>query len=192
MKMLKNIKNRFNTIAKVLLTIFTFLLWESCKDPSSKIYVISKEDSLHKVKHTRSDGIVLMPPVIPYGEYTFLVDSNYRFYFYGLPKDSISGVAGDDVVPDSTPLNLAPYNIFSIPPGHEKEFFEINVGEKDTSSHKNIVIASSRDTIVSDFIPFLRKIKNGSSPKWNIIFRRILEEEERVLNSKADVIKGRK
>ncbi len=192
MKMLSNIKNRFNIIRPALLVFFIVFLGGSCKEPLSEVYVISKEDSLHREKHTRSDGIVLMPPIIPYGEFTFLVDSNYHLYFYGLPKDSISGVVGDDVVPHSYLLDLTPDNVFSIPLGNEKEFFEINVGRKGTSSHKNIVIASSRDTIVSDFIPFLRQIKNDSLSKWNITFRRTLEEEERVLNLKTDLIKGKK
>lgn len=192
MKMLKIIKNRFNTVGQVLFVCFIVLLGGSCKDPLSKVYVISKEDSLHKLKHTRSDGIVLMPPVIPYGEYTFLVDSNYHFYFYKLPKDSISGIVGDDVSPSNEHLDLAPHDVFSISIGHEKKFFEVNIEGKDTSSRKNIVIASSRDTIISDFIPFLRKMKNDSLSKYNITFRRILEEEERILNFKTDFIKGKK
>ena len=183
--MLRIIKSRFG-ISSILLHVLSILFFSSCND-SNKIYIISIEDSIYKAAFTRNDGIVLAPPSIPIGDCTFLVDSNCHFYYYSFLPEPTLGMVGDDIYNENKHLGIMPNNIFTIPYGQEEEFFLVNVRSSPKKPrHKNVVIASAKDTIIGDFVPFLKKIKKDSSEKITIFFRRMLKEEKVVLKYKLD------
>lgn len=157
-----------------------------CNSSTDKVYIISKEDSIAKKKYIRRDGIVIMPPSILYGEYNFIVDSNNNFYYYQLQQEATKGITGDDEGYQNRSLAyLNRYLPFKIPHGLEKEFFEANISKNNNNlPYQNIVVASAKDTIVSDFIPFLRQCQKDSLSRLKITFRKFFREEQIVLRTK--------
>ena len=108
-----------------IIICFLFMSLSSCKQVTTS-YIISKEDSLYKVAHTKADGSVLIPLKVKYAPYTFVIDSNNNFYFYSfLEENREGGGVFDDDEPES--IGLMPNHLVIIPKGCEKIFFEENV-----------------------------------------------------------------
>ena len=187
MKMLKIISKiigvflRKNGLPYVVLSMFMMLLLSSCDN--SYTYIISKQDSLLKVSHTNSLGVVLMPPKVKYAIYTFVIDSSGHIFFYSMPEVEQGGGIYDEPEPDS--LNLMPNHIFVIPKGAEKSFFEKNVlKQKSERSIKNVMLASFKDTITVSFLKYLEAISEDKQNKISLSIRLALPEERKIITNK--------
>ena len=169
------------------LIISTFLLL-GCDNSTNLPYIISKEDSLKKLKYTREDGVVIMPPKVFQGNYNFIIDSNNKCYFYSFTQKTSNKFFVDDELPSPEEWlkNLTPEKLLSIPKGKEIEFFETNVLEKSEPGYA-VQIASEKDTITNDLLTYLLKL--NSRPNNNNMFlniRHILKVEKTILNKKSD------
>ncbi|WP_374163618.1 hypothetical protein [Arcticibacter sp. MXS-1] len=151
----------------------------SCRRPISP-YIISKEDSLRKVTHTNAQGIVLDLPKVKYAPYTFVIDSNNIVYFYAFPEERKQEGTTDGDEPNT--IGLLPNQVFIIPQGHEERFFETNVLSLKTSRvHKNVLLASFRDTITNNLISYINKVSSDPTKKISMKIRLALPEERRVI-----------
>ena len=187
MKMLKIISRilgiflRKNGAPYVVLCVFIVLLLSSCDN--SYTYIISEQDSLHKISHTDSLGVVLMPPKVKYAIYTFVADSSDQIFFYSMPEVKQEGGIYDEPEPDS--LHLTPNHIFVIPKGTEKNFFEENVlKQKSQRSIKSTMLASFKDTITVSFLKYLKAISEDKLNKISLTMRLALPEERKVITNK--------
>lgn len=173
----------------LVLSVFMMLL-SSCDH--SDTYIISKQDSLFKVSHTDSLGVVIMPPKVKYDNYTFVIDSSDRVFFYSMPEENPDrGGVFDDPEPEL--LHLMPNHIFLIPKGAEKSFFEENIlKQKSQRLIRGIMIASFKDTITSDFLKYLiaisedQKDQKDKKGKIHLSIRLALPEERNVIFHKVN------
>lgn len=136
----------------IFLYMYAFF-FNSCRNESKFEYIISKQDSVYKAIHTRSDGVVLLPPEVKFGRYNFIVDSTNNVYFYSFqePKQ-ITGTFDGELDEYAC---LKPNYLFKIPKGLEQTFFKENVVLQKTSEKiKTINVASFNDTVKLDFINF--------------------------------------
>lgn len=176
-----NVFLRKNELMYVVSFIIIILLLSSCDN--SYTYVISKQDSLIKVSHTDSAGIVIMPPKVKYAIYTFVVDSNDHVFFYSIEGNGKNGGIYDEPEPDS--LHLTPSQVFAIPRGNERSFFEEHVIKgKKQGSIKNIMLASFKDTVTISFLKYLKDISNDKQNKISINVRLALPEERKLITNK--------
>jgi len=182
--MLKKINNLKTTFCISFFVIgMNGFIFTSCKNETKFDYIISKEDSISKAIHTRSDRVVLLPPKVKFGRYNFIVDSTDNVYFYSFqePKQ-IGGVFDGE---EDEFACLKPNYLFKIPKGMEPIFFEENVILQKTSEKiKTINVASFSDTVKTDFIKFLKGIQHKDSAGYSLRIRRILPEESEVLRYK--------
>jgi len=155
----------------------------SCGNQSKRIYIISREDSIAKVRHTTKGGIVLMPPRIPVGTYNFIIDDDNHCFFYGFQSPQKLGGVGDDRNSIFEPvfLNLMPNNIFGIPKDCERMFVDENVLKVKYTVPKSIVVSSFKDTIDNAIIPYLEKLESEAPNKISLLIRRATKEERVVL-----------
>lgn len=181
-----------NRLLYLVLPVLMMLL-SSCDN--SYTYIISKQDSLFKASHTDSLGLVIMPPKVKYDIYTFVIDSNDRVFFYSFPEENPDrGGVFDDPEPDL--LHLMPNHIFLIPKGAEKSFFEESVlKQKSQRLLKNIMVASFKDTITSDFLKYLIaksedeenvKAMKDKTERIYVSIRLALPEERNVITHKVN------
>jgi|GEM_PF-1748760 len=184
--MLKAISKHVKIFSKNLLRfliLFSFYSLIICCNQSNSFYVISKEDSLSKEAHKNHDGIVLEPPKSKYAIYTFIVDSNDNAYFYSFPEEKNRAGIFDSEEPEF--IELIPNNVFSIPQGMEKGFFESNVlFQKSSRPIKSVILASFRDTVRGDFLKYLKAVSSDKSNKVSLEIRLALLEEREVIKHK--------
>ena len=155
----------------------------SCRNNAKLDYIISKEDSIDKALHTGSDGVVLLPPKVKFGRYNFIIDSKDNVYFYSFqePKE-VAGVFDGE---EDNSACLKPNGLFKIPKCLEPNFFEENVIlQKSSEKDKTINVASFNDTIITDFINFLKAIQHKDSSSYSLRIRRVLPEEIEVMRFK--------
>lgn len=77
-------------------------------------------------------------------------------------------------------------DIFIIPKGAEKSFFEENVLKlKTQNSRKSIVVASFKDTISANFLKYLKAITANKENKMSLNIRIALPEERDVIKHKV-------
>ncbi|WP_157274898.1 hypothetical protein [Pedobacter sp. Leaf194] len=158
-------------------------VFPSCRDDSKLDYIISKEDSIDKALHTRSDGVVLLPTKVKFGRDNFIIDSNDNVYFYSFqePKE-VAGVFDGE---EDNSACLKPNGLLKIPKGLEPKFFEENVIlQKSSEKIKTINVASFNDTISTDFINFLKEIQHKDSSSYSLRIRRVIPEEIEVMRFK--------
>jgi hypothetical protein len=161
------------------------LVFTSCTNQSRMEYVISKEDSLNKIAHTRADGIVLLPPDVKFARYNFIIDTSNNLYFYSFPEPKQT--AGTFDGEEDQIGGLQPNNLFRIPKGLESSFFEENVVLQKTSEKvKTINVASFKDTVRNDLIKILKNVLIKDSSGYLLKIRRVLPEEKEVLKSKIE------
>jgi hypothetical protein len=166
----------------LVLSVFMMQLL-SCDN--SYTYIISKQDSLSRVSHTDSLGLVIMPPKVKYAIYTFVVDSGNHVFFYSMPEFKSGGGIRHVHEPDS--LHLMPNHILLIPKGAEKSFFEENVlKQKSQRSMKSIMFASLKDTITANFLKYLMAITEDEKDKLSLRIRLALPEERNVITHKVN------
>lgn len=171
-----------NRVSYVVLYVFIALLLSSCND--SYTYIISEQDSLHKISHTDSLGVVLMPPKVKYAIYTFVADSSDQIFFYSMPESRKTGGVYDEPEPDS--LHLMSNQIFVIPKGTENRFFEENVLKQGSQRPiKNIMFASFKDTITISFLKYLKTISEDEQKKIALNVRLALPEERKAITDKT-------
>lgn len=170
------------------LMILIFLLI-GCNSSNNSAYIISKEDSLTKVKYTTEDGVVIMPPKVFQGDYNFILDSNDNCYFYSFGENISEhyGVFDDELPsPEEWLKQLTPDSLLIVPKGKEVEFFKKNVFNKaHKKSGYSIQIASEKDTITNNFVSYLLRTKSRETNNNMFLnLRHILKVEKTILNKK--------
>jgi hypothetical protein len=171
----------------IYLILLAALFVLACRKSPGSAYIISKEDSIAKVKATTTAGTILLPPTVNQGLHNFVVDSNNNFYYYS-PfqfKPADGRIYDDDVFGDEAYfMNLSPNHLFAIPHGLEKEFFEANVLKLISSRpYKPVYVGSVKDTVDHEFIRYLLSVAD-TSKHISVRIRLVLHEEKEVLRSK--------
>ena len=164
--------------------ILLLILFVGCKRQNQTLddaYIISREDSLQKVKLTRRNS----PPVFPgfYSTFNIVLDTSGKIFLHRKSIMSMCSTDADPSKPDF--LDLRPSDFFIIRGNNLNDLVKDNVLNNEVNEGHNrqfIYIASPVDTIrQKEFYQLFEYLRDERLARF--VIRRTTEEEDAVIKA---------